>query len=221
MTHRFTLPLACTFLILTACTESSNDTPSLAGSTDSDDAGESMATTATTATTASTASTGDAADSTGAPVDPFVELSACDETDFEPTPFIGPAFDPETGTLLEPLEPPFVVASTVGWARPEPEHLDALGMHSGLVSEDVFAHEGLLGASFGGSEVCGSARTITLWRDEAAMMGFVFGEAHAAAMTIVPASVRAWGATHWTETTATEPPTWETAASRIIADHTD
>lgn len=36
------------------------------------------------------------------------------------------------------------------------------------------------------AEACGSARTLTIWRDEAALMGFVFGPVHAAAMTIGP-----------------------------------
>lgn len=159
-----------------------------------------------------------AVDETGTepPVDPFFELSECEELDFQAVPMMGPAFDPETGALLAPLEPPFVVATTVGWAKDDPMSQQILGEHSNAVVEDVFGYEGLLGASFGGSEACGNARTLTLWTDTRSLAAFVFGRVHAAAIGAGAMEVKAWATTHWTETEATEPPSWEQAAQRII-----
>lgn len=159
------------------------------------------------------------ADSSGEAPDVFAEHAACDETDFAPTPFLGPGFDPETGEALAPLEPPYVVAATVGWVTGIPEDGEALGMHSGLVSEDIFNHDGLIGVAFGGSEVCGSARTLSIWEDEASMWAFVFGEIHGEAMSLVPDRVAAWGTTHWTEMESDAPPSFDDAHQRIVAEH--
>lgn len=159
-----------------------------------------------------------AVDETGTepPADPFVELSKCEELDFEGTPMMGPAFDPETGALLAPLEPPFVVATTVGWAKDDAASQEILSEHSNAVVEDVFQYDGLLGASFGGSEACGNARTLTLWADSRSLAAFVFGRVHAAAIDAGRPEVKAWATTHWTETESTEPPSWEEAVQRII-----
>ncbi|MBV1858612.1 MAG: DUF3291 domain-containing protein [Nannocystaceae bacterium] len=157
--------------------------------------------------------------STGLGSDPFLALSGCEETDFEPTPFLGSAFDPETGELLAPLEPPYVVAATAGWVTDKPEDAEALGMQSQIVSEDIFSHDGLIGVAFGGSDLCGSARTLSIWEDEKSMWAFVFASAHGEAMKLVPARVAAWGTTHWTESESVEPPTFEDAHQRIVDAH--
>ena len=141
-------------------------------------------------------------------------LAACPEDDFAPTPFAGPAFDPETGLPLGPLPTPHIVATTAGWARPEPEHQEALGQASGAVSAAVFESPGLLGVSFGGSQACGTARTLSLWADEAALMAFVLGDAHRQAMPIVPRATLGWETTHWTEQ-STAPTTWQRAREAL------
>lgn len=152
-------------------------------------------------------------DDAPAPAPSLQELAACPEDDFAPTPFMGPAFD-EAGQPIEALPTPHIVATTAGWARPEPEHQEALGAASGAVSEAVFASPGLLGVSFGGSEACGTARTLSLWTDEAALMAFVTGEAHRSAMPIVPRATLGWETTHWTETSPA-PTTWQQARSAL------
>lgn len=166
-------------------------------------------------------STGSVADGTssGGDEDPFDALIACDESDLAVSPFAGPGFDPETGELLAPLQPPYIVATTIGWPKPEPQYFEELGMHSEAVVGEIFANEGLIGASFGGSQACGNARTLSIWTDEEALMDFVFSGAHLAAMPIVSTSMQAWETTHWTELESAEPPTWELATSKLIEAH--
>ncbi len=175
----------------------------------------------TTADASGEGSTAAADETTAAPMpNPFLELSECDESDLELSPMMGPAFDPETGEQLAPLEPPFVAASTVGWPKPEEEAQQILGQHSAAASEAIFGSEGLLGVSFGGSERCGSARTLSLWADMESMQAYVLGRVHAAAMDEGFPQVLAWGTTHWVEAESTEAPTWDEAIERIIDAHT-
>jgi len=148
-------------------------------------------------------------------------LIACEEIDLAVSPFAGPGFDPDTGELLAPLQPPYIVATTIGWPKPEPQYFEELGMHSEAVVGEIFANEGLIGASFGGSEACGNARTLSIWADEEALMDFVFSGAHLAAMPIVATSMLSWETTHWTETESPEIPTWDTATQKLIEAHAE
>jgi hypothetical protein len=151
--------------------------------------------------------------STGsAPVDVGM-LAACPEDDLQIQPFMGPAFDPETGELVAPLPLPHVVATTVGW--PSSEGGETLGIHTNNAIADVFQREGLLGASFAISDSCGSARTITLWADEASMMQFVMGDVHVAAIQNALQFTKAWETTHWSETEDDQPPTWERVRAQL------
>lgn len=153
----------------------------------------------------------------GEPADPdptLEALAACDESDFGGTPFMGPSFDPETGELAVALPSSYVVATTAGWARPEAEHQEALGSASEEVSGVVFESPGLLGARFGGSEACGSARTLTLWESQEALMNFVWGEVHGGAMSLTDTTTLGWETTRWVESSA-EPPTWDQARAAL------
>ena len=140
-------------------------------------------------------------------------LAACDEADFGSAPFQGPYFD-EAGQLTMALPETYVVATTAGWPIPTEEHTGKFDEHMGPIVEELPTHEGLLGVTMGGSDVCGSARTLSLWRDEAALMGFVFGDAHTAAMGITYTSMRGWETTHWNETSA-EAPSWMDAKAKL------
>jgi hypothetical protein len=150
---------------------------------------------------------------TGEPAPTVAELASCDEVDLSPEFFIGPAFDPETGALLAPLPLPHIVATTAGWHAPEQR--EALDGQTTPVIMDVFTHEGLLGASFGLSEACGSARTLTLWRDEAARMKFVYGAVHSNAIKNGLQHMRGSETMHWTEATSDQPPTWAQVKQRL------
>lgn len=153
--------------------------------------------------------------STGsAPVDVDM-LAACPEDDLGVEPWRGAAFDPETGELVAPLPVPHIVATTVGW--PKSEDFDMLEGYTTSVVGDVFQRPGLLGATFGFSQSCGSARTLTLWADEASMMEFVVGDAHSDAIANALGFTKAWETTHWSETADDQPPTWDRARDELDA----
>lgn len=162
-------------------------------------------------------STGAGSSSTGDRAPTIAELADCDEVDIQTIPFQGPAFDPETGALLEPLPIPHIVATTSGWHGPDLEQAKLLNEQTKPVVMDVFGHEGLLGASFGYSAACSNARTLSLWRDEASLMKFVFGAAHSNGIKNGLQYAIGWENTHWTETTRDQPPTWEQARARLDA----
>jgi len=158
-------------------------------------------------------------DSTGATVDEAdpATLADCNEADFEAPFFMGPAFDPTSGVLLEPLPDGHIIATTAGWSKLDQASGELLGEHSNFVIMDIFQHEGLLGATFGLSETCGAARTLSIWRDEAALMGFVTGTVHATAISEAISSTRAWETTHWTDAAAADVPTWDDARARLAS----
>jgi hypothetical protein len=85
------------------------------------------------------------------------------------------------------------------------------------VVTDLGSRDGLLALSLGTSASCGSARTLAVWRDEEAMIGFVTGAAHATAMSRVTDVSRGGSVvTHWLgdETSAD----WADAALQLGAD---
>ncbi|MBZ5710556.1 hypothetical protein [Nannocystis pusilla] len=157
-----------------------------------------------------------ACDSNDAPPEEptIAELAACDESDMQFVPFMGPAFD-DNGELVAPLPLPHVVATTTGWHTPE--NRDALDAETQLPVMDIFTHEGLLGAAFAWSDKCGSARTISLWRDDASRRKFVYGTVHSAAIMKGLKYTRGWETTNWSEKTADKPPTWDDVRTRLEA----
>lgn len=82
------------------------------------------------------------------------------------------------------------------------------------VYEDLGKRDGLVALSLGLSFECNSARTLSVWRDDAAMMEFVTGAAHSAAAAAGGELSRGGSVvTHWTgdQTQAT----WKGAAQRL------
>ena len=85
------------------------------------------------------------------------------------------------------------------------------------IETDLASRDGVVALSFGGSPACGTARTLAVWRDEAAMFAFVTGEAHSAAVSAIDELSRGGSVvTHWAgdESSAT----WEAAAAQLAAD---
>ena len=85
------------------------------------------------------------------------------------------------------------------------------------IATDLASRDGLVGLSTGGSPGCGTARTLAVWRDDAAMFAFVTGEAHSAAMAAIDELSRGGSVvTHWLgdQTSAT----WENAAEQLAAE---
>jgi heme-degrading monooxygenase HmoA len=145
------------------------------------------------------------------------ELATCEPTDLEMLlPWMGPAFDPMTGQLVEPLPEGHVEAVVNGWRRYD-EASTMLRMDQGAaVAGDVFARDGLLGFSSVESVECDISISHTLWRDEAAMFAFVLGDAHTYAMSRAhEMHFEAVGA-HWDGEARDTPPTWREGIDRMV-----
>lgn len=109
----------------------------------------------------------------------------------------------------------YLVATT--YLRLQPDKRARLNELVGPVVTDLVQREGLLGMTLGTSPGCNSARTLTVWRDEEAMLDFVVGAAHARVMQATDEVSRGGSlGTHWSgdESTAT----WEAAAAHLDAD---
>ena len=139
---------------------------------------------------------------------------ACAETDFDSTPWMGPLFDPESGAQIAELTPPYVVATTIGFTYPGADLTKFNELNDGII-ENLFTRDGFLGVRLAGSELCGSATTLTLWRDEAALMEMVFTPPHSEAMVHTYDIAEAWQTTHWTETQAVGAPSWIVSRAQL------
>ena len=90
-------------------------------------------------------------------------------------------FDPSLGDPADwALPPDAVVASTYLRRNSDAATFDALLQP--VVAELMAGPAGLLGVSLAGSASCNTGRTLSAWNDEAAMLDFVTGPAHGAAM---------------------------------------
>jgi hypothetical protein len=113
-------------------------------------------------------------------VDPAC-VSGTLEPDFQGMPLAGP------GLVNGELPTGQYLISTT-WLRlsAEPAAQMLFGQVMGPILGDLAGRDGLLASSLGQSARCGTARTLAVWRDAAAMMAFVTGPAHAAAIAGVP-----------------------------------
>jgi len=227
MRHPRHLYIAFTFA-LAACPADDDDN-------DDDDAadtgGETTASASASASASTTAST--TTDTTDAPADtstgedPFAD---CDrgtlETDLSgadmmgapiPLVWMGPGVDPDTGMLIDDGST-YLVSSTYLAMKPDPAAQQAFGEAVGPLVPDLFGNPGVVAFQLGTSNACASARTLTVWRDDAAMMTFVAGDAHMAAIGRVAEISRGTSVvTHWSGAAVADI-TWDEAIVRITAD---
>ncbi|WP_164018605.1 antibiotic biosynthesis monooxygenase family protein [Pyxidicoccus trucidator] len=135
------------------------------------------------------------------------------EEDLQMLPLAGAAVRAD-GTL-EPGS--YIVSSTYLKLRPEPEALARFQALMGPISESLQAQQGLVALQVASSERCGTARTLSVWRDEAAMYSFVSGSAHQAAVSSVREVSRGGSiVTHWTDNERGV--SWTKAARQLGAD---
>jgi hypothetical protein len=132
------------------------------------------------------------------------------EADLNAAPLAGPGV---RDGALEPGE--YILSSTYLQLKPDkqPRFQELLGP----IETDLGSRDGVVALSFGGSPACGTARTLSVWRDDAAMFAFVASEAHSAAARAVGEISRGGSVvTHWTGDQSSA--TWETAARQLAAD---
>jgi quinol monooxygenase YgiN len=150
--------------------------------------------------------------STEAPeADPFAGCAPGTlEADMNAAPLSGPGVQ---DGALEPGE--YIVSST--YLQLKPDKLDRFQELLKPIEADLASRDGVVALSFGGSPTCGTARTLAVWRDEAAMFSFVTGEAHSAAVGAIDELSRGGSiVTHWTGDQASA--TWDAAAGQLAAD---
>lgn len=188
-------------LAVTACGDSGQgtetNTPDLTSTTTSD--------TTSVPTSGTTAASDDS--TTGAP--------ACVEDDLMASMFAGPGYDPANGGLQEPLQDEYVASSTLLALRPETVQ-DFIASVTAMIPV-LMANPGLVGFSTAQSAKCGTARTLTVWRDEMAMMTFVTSDEHVAGMAKAGEYSTTGTVTSWKVKRADVPIPWETAMARIEA----
>jgi hypothetical protein len=115
------------------------------------------------------------------------------EPDFESAPLAGPA-------VVEGALPPgdYLISTTYLQLRQEPEAQRRFGQLMQPIMAELAARPGLLAISVGSSRACGVARTLSVWQDDIAMLGFVGSAAHGAAVASVQEVSRGGSlVTHW------------------------
>lgn len=140
-----------------------------------------------------------------------------DESDLEVVaPWTGPAIDPDTGTLREPLLGPHLIATSVGWPKPGHEPV-AIELNEAILAE-LYVRPGLLAVTLAVSQQSwNSTRSLTIWEDEQALEGFLFSAAHLAAARRVKELMFDWEGARWTATETTELPDFDEARRRLDA----
>jgi hypothetical protein len=131
------------------------------------------------------------------------------------SPWTGPAFG-DDAKLLAPLPAGHVEAVVNGWAKQDRAAIELREMHGQTAVQDVFARPGLLGFEGVESAECDISMSHTLWKDEASMLAFVTGPAHAAAMADAPRMHNAFGGAHWTAGARTVAPTWREGLAQLV-----
>jgi heme-degrading monooxygenase HmoA len=159
--------------------------------------------------------TGEAEESSSGGEMNFDELYECQ--DAEPVafgPLAGPGWDPETGPL-EPVQENYVASSTMIMVKPE-----QMGLFFELaagVQTQLEATDGFVAATFANDPNCGWVRTLSLWRDEASMYGFVATGAHAMAMSRTWEVAITGKTVAWPIGASELPPTWAMARAQLDA----
>lgn len=134
-----------------------------------------------------------------------------------PVAWTGPGADPETGELVDDGNT-YVVSSTYLALMPDPAAQQAFGETMGPVIPTLFGNPGMIATSLGTSMECSTARTLTVWASQEAMMAFVTSDAHANAIARVAEISRGDSlVTHWTGAAIPEI-TWDEALARVLAD---
>ena len=134
------------------------------------------------------------------------------EDDFGAQPLMGP------GVVNGALEPgSYLFSTTYLRLRREPAAQMRFGQLMEPILADLMSRDGLVAFSLGGSDACGVARTLTVWRDDSAMLGFVTSAAHGAAVRSVSEVSRGGSlVTHWAGSEGEG--SWQRAANKAGLD---
>lgn len=125
-------------------------------------------------------------------------------------------FGPNVGASGElTVQPGAVVSTTYLRLKLDDPSLQRFSELTAPVVAAFFAADGMLAASIANSRHCGLARTLAVWRDEAAMMKFVTSAEHMAAIADISEVSRGGSiTTHWTANKP-EDASWPVAAEKL------
>lgn len=194
------------------------------GTTSPADASSSGASSPTSSTGPDSESSTGSADESSTGEDPFAECSReTIEDDYfvidqlgmpGATRWYGPGAD-EEGNLVDDGQTEFVVSVTYLALSPEAD-FDFLNQLNIANSMALYSNPGMVATQLGGSMVCGSLRTFTVWESSAALMEFVGSEAHLQSVSAFPALSRGGSTLSvWLEPAPASEITLENAMSRM------
>ncbi len=220
-------PLLCSCLALSACTgESPGETGDT--STSDDSTSDSAAQSATDDATGDSDGTSDS--TTGSTSEGGDLFPGCERSVFEedlvvidtmgmpgPVRWYGPGVDQETGELLDDGVTTYHVSTTYLAMQTSEGAQSAFTSVIFDVNQALFSNPGMVAAQITNSQACNSARTFTVWTDEAAMMEFVTSDAHIAAIGKIGEISRGGSAvTSWAGVPASDI-VWESALAELAA----
>jgi len=132
-----------------------------------------------------------------------------------PMPLTGPGVDPATGKLIAVPPAGYVVSTTYLALKSDAASNARFQELLGPVISELQRQPGLRALQVSNSKGCATARTFTVWQDEAAMFAFVAGAAHGSASAGIAEVSRGGSAvTHWHATTLDQA-SWAYAAQRL------
>ncbi|MFO0642093.1 MAG: hypothetical protein U0183_22905 [Polyangiaceae bacterium] len=118
------------------------------------------------------------------------------EADAKLSPFEGVG---AKGGALVPSDEDFAIAATYLQLRGSPEAAKKFQETMGKINQELAKAEGLVAFRVATSDACGSARTLSVFKDETAMLKFVTSAAHSEAMTLATSLSRGKSkTTRWT-----------------------
>ncbi|HWB75577.1 MAG TPA: hypothetical protein VG755_11500 [Nannocystaceae bacterium] len=191
--------LLCFVALTTACPASDDDDPV------ADDAGDSSS------AAGDSSSAADESSSSGGSPD-IDALFECEDMIMDARPLAGPGYDPAMG-LMEPLQDTYIVSTTQ--ILPKPEEQARFFELVGEVTMDLDQRDGMIAYALGFEPNCGFARTITVWRDAAAMVAFASGDVHTNAASQAFDVGVAGRVTHFAVSADEMPVTWDVAAAHL------
>jgi hypothetical protein len=143
-------------------------------------------------------------------------FTSCTDDDIADA-FGGPGWDATKGAPLPPVQASYVAATTIMLKSSDPNKNATFAKVVPPILGDMPKMPGLIGYQVSISQKCPYARTLTVWKDTASMMGFVMSPNHAAAMSQASQTGDGGAVTEWDVNAADMPPTWATARQQIAA----
>ncbi len=156
--------------------------------------------------------TDDGADESSTGLDLDALYDCVDPMITEARPLVGPGYDPAMGGLVDPQET-YIVSATQILVRPEKQQ-EFFEVASAVAAE-LDQSEGMVAYSLAIEPTCGFSRTISVYRSQEAMIGFVASEAHSMAMERSNELGITGKVTHWEMSADEFPPTWDHAREHL------